>query len=178
MFKIWCFAVVVSTILSGCASSISAWKGRAFAAHQFKPDRLISMTGERRLAFIVHPESSITKGTRFCAESLPDASMAAAGSSSTDASALKAVPLKIGDAYSSTLLQTFHRTEIAELYRQMGWQACQAWAQGVLTNEEYKVHLNKIISTGVDVIQKRAAQPVAASVAGGTAVATATAQKP
>lgn len=145
-------------VLSGCASTITAWKSRPVAVHDLESDRFITMTGERRLALLVDREHA--KQVAWCAESLPEASQAVSSSSKNRAQLTANSNVGSEDTFGTTLTQTFTRTEIAEIYRQMAWQACQAWAQGVFTNTEYNEKLSKILNAGIDVIKIRATQPL------------------
>jgi hypothetical protein len=63
------------------------------------------------------------------------------------------------DATYAGLLQTFQRTEIAEVYRQMGWNICLAWAQGATADPVYLGLLQQYLTGGIEVIKARAAQP-------------------
>jgi cell division septation protein DedD len=183
-------SLVAATTLSGCASTISAWKNRGVAAHTLRPDRFFSLTGERRLAFQVErydphnpPKPKWdSRNKRFvgrvawCAESLPEVSQAVTTSSKAN---IEVPKTKLGaeDAFATTLVATFNRTEIAELYRQMAWQSCQAWAQGVLSDDQYREQLGDIIKTGSGVIMARALQPLNPDVAKAQAEAAAAVKK-
>jgi len=143
--------------LPGCASTISAWKNRSFKEQGFHKPALYSMTGERRLAIAVKPT---TYDMRFCAESLPEA---AAAYSATSGASLKPTGVgegSISDASSMVLTQTYTRTEISEVLRQLGFQTCQAWAQGVLDENEYKLELKNIVAAGIEVMKNRSLQPL------------------
>lgn len=152
--------LAMSTGLTGCASTITAYKNRAFAEHHLKDNFFYTITGERRLAF------TVAKGdkTAWCAESLPEVSQAVSATSKPSLQTKEFFKLGTEDQYGSTLTQTFTRTEIAEIYRQSAWQACQAWAQGVYTDAQYATKLDLIIAAGLDVIHERARQSLPAVV--------------
>jgi membrane-bound lytic murein transglycosylase B len=107
---------------------------------------------------------------RFCAESLPEAALAVDGDTKIDLT-LKPDELgSISDKVDQTLTQTFTRTEKAEILRQLGWQLCQAWAQNVLSNDEYNVELKALVAEGSKILasptsSSPAQQPAAASTA-------------
>lgn len=167
-FRIATIALVALGV-TGCSSLISSWKTRPVAAHKLYSGRMFSLTGERRLAFFVpradagRPYSAAEDEyrTAWCAESLPEASQAVAATSKPS---FGQGELKLGteDSLTTTLTQTFTRTEVAEVFRQLGWQTCQAWAQGVLSDDQYRAHLGDLVKTGLEVIKIRASQPVSA----------------
>jgi len=170
--------VAVAFALSGCASSITAWKNRPVAAHTLRPDRFFTLTGERRLAFQV--KRATARELAWCAESLPEAAQSVTSSSKNAAKLSEKANLSSEDSFGTTLTQTFVRTEVAEVYRQMAWQACQAWAQGVYNDEQYRAQLDSLLNVGADVIRARAAQPLTTTPAKGeaSAVAPTTSTKP
>lgn len=119
----------------------------------------MTVTGERRLEFIAPKGSNL----RMCAESLPEVSSAVAAATGASANIVDKGAASVNDAFKTALLQTFTRTEIAEVLRQMGWQACQAWAQGALDDAQYREQLAKIIDAGIKVVELRASQPLSAA---------------
>jgi len=141
---------------SGCAGTVSSVFNRPVTAHDLSANRLMTVTGERRLAFI----APLNPTVRMCAESLPEVSSAVAAASGANLSAADHASGGFNDSFRTALLQTFARTEIAEVLRQMGWQACQAWAQGAISNEQYQQELARIIGAGIDVVKIRATQPL------------------
>lgn len=185
------FALCSAVTLSGCASTITAWKNRGVASHTLVPGRFFTLTGERRLAFQAErydpnkpPEPWYDRRNKrwvprlaWCAESLPEVSQAVASSSKPNAKLSEHLVLGTDDAYSTTLTQTFNRTEIAEIYRQSAWQACQAWAQGVYSDDEYKSQLDKLLKAGEQIMVIRANQPIPAETSAAAAAAAAAARK-
>lgn len=162
-------------VTSGCASTISAIHNDPARVHTLRPNRFFTLNGNSRMAFQVerydkeHPDRSVyidSKSKRpvyrmaWCAESLPEVAQAVNSSSKPNIKLSEKLSGGTEDAFATALTQTFARTEIAEIYRQMGWQACQAWAQGVMTDEEYKVMLDGIVATGANVVTVRALQPL------------------
>lgn len=142
----------VLILLSGCSSTITAWKSRPFAQHTLgRPEQkggdsqLYILTAERRVAVLI-PENW---DKHFCAESLPEAALALSATSSADLSNAGNGSLNVSDEVRASLLQTFTRTERAEILRQMGWQLCQAWAQNVLSDVEYKEALYDLVDAGL-----------------------------
>jgi hypothetical protein len=75
-------------------------------------------------------------------------------------------------------LQTFQRTEIAEVYRQIGWNLCLAWAQEAISSAEYHALLKEYVTGGIDVIKTRAAQDPSKAAAAPTAAKPAEQPKP
>ena len=186
------FLVAMCLSTTGCASTISAIHNDPARVHTLRPNRFFTLSGNSRMAFQVerydkeHPEWSVYTDNKtkhqvhrlaWCAESLPEVSQAVTAASKPN--------LKIGeklsggteDNFATTLTQTFARTEIAEIYRQMGWQACQAWAEGVMSDEAYERQLTAIINTGASVIEKRASQSISADTGKAAADAAAAAKK-
>jgi hypothetical protein len=168
--------ISVALSLSGCASTITAWKNRPAAAHTLRPDRFFTLTGERRLAFQVDRKNA--RNLAWCAESLPEAAQAVSATSELSGKALSKFEGAAKDAYSTTLVQTFTRTEIAEIYRQMSFQACQAWAQGVYTDAQYAKRLDDLLASGIKVIETRSVQPLTPLAAAASAAASAGTTKP
>ena len=151
--------------LTGCAGAITAWKNDPLQSYKVEGPSIYAMTGDRRTAVF----SDQTSPRKYCAESLPDA-VAAIAASSRAAAKTKGVEVEFGEATAVGLLQTFQRTEIAEVSRQLGWNTCLAWAQGAISNAEYHALLQQIVAGSIDVMKKRASQPVAALPAGSTLV--------
>jgi uncharacterized protein YceK len=141
--------------LSGCAGVVTALTNDPLQHYDVKGPTIYAMTGDRRTAVAFAPGSNF----RFCAESLPDAVAVFTASSSAKAGVKDKAEAAISDATAAGLMQTFHRTEIAEVYRQMGWNTCIAWAQGAITNAEYYTLLDKMVVGGVNVMATRSSQP-------------------
>lgn len=154
---------LASISLGGCAAAISAMKNDPLQKWTIRNPTMFAMTGDRRTA-VVLPSST---GNRFCAESLPDAVAAFTAASKVSASLEGKASGTIDEATYAGLLQTFQRTEIAEIYRQMGWNLCLAWAQGATNDPNYMPLLTAYLNSGIDVIKMRAAQTQATPVVAG-----------
>ncbi len=141
--------------LAGCAGTITAFKNDPLQSYEVKVPSIYAMTGDRRTAVFARQNSDM----KYCAESLPDA-VAAVAASSRAAANYKEAGIDIADSTAVGLLQTFQRTEIAEVSRQLGWNTCLAWAQGAITSSQYHQLLEKLVVGSIDVMQKRAGQPV------------------
>lgn len=157
------FFSIVCIPLGACATLVTAWKNDPLQSYDVAGTSVYAMTGDRRTAiFFMGPDGT----KRFCAESLPDA-VAAFSATSKAAAALDGGPKAKGEASFEEraiagLLQTFQRTESAELYRQMGWNTCIAWAQGGIDSSQYFNLLETMIDGGMAAIGKRADQPLPA----------------
>ena len=152
--------LLAALALSGCASSITALQNSPTKPHTLRPNRFFSLTGERRLAFQVKRSDD---RVAWCAESLPEAAQAVSATSKPNLQIPNGPTVGTDDSFSTTLLQTFTRTEIAEMYRQMAWQACQAWAQEVYTDAQYREQLNMLLASGIKVIETRSTQALPGS---------------
>lgn len=155
----WVRALLISAFAvatGGCASMVTAWKNDPLQSYKIESSSIYAMTGDRRTAIIFRDE--LTKKNRFCAESLPDAVAAFSAASKANAGVKDKVTAGYEDAAYAGLLQTFQRTEIAEIYRQLGWNMCLAWAQGGLEDPHYRALLTKFADGGLDAIAKRAIQ--------------------
>ena len=141
------------TSLTSCAALVSAWKNDPLQSYDLLGPSVYAMTGDRRTAIIVKRDDRLV----FCAESLPDAVAAIAATSKLRAS-LGENSIGTEDSTAVGLMQTFQRTEIAEVSRQMGWNVCLAWAQGGITNEQYYTLLSKMVDGTIDVMRTRAGQ--------------------
>jgi hypothetical protein len=151
-FKLACAASLLS--LTGCAGVVTAFKNDPLQAYPADQASVYAMTGDRRTAVMMSKDSPY----RFCAESLPDAVAAFSASSKASLGIDGKGNAAIEDAAVAGLLQTFQRTEIAEVFRQLGWNTCLAWAQGAITQEEYHALLSKMVAGGLEVMAKRASQ--------------------
>lgn len=143
--------------LSGCSSTISAWKARPAAQHNLTTGEFWTLTGERRLA-IFTKRPGVDGTPVWCAESLPEASMAITSSSAPKIDQASKITVSADDKFSTTLTQTSTRTEIAEIFRQMSFLNCQAFALGAFDEKDYRdsvVNLNKV---GIAVITNRSLQ--------------------
>lgn len=148
---------LAATGLSGCAGAITAWKSDPLQSYNVAAPSIYAMTGDRRTAVFTKRDSLL----KYCAESLPDAVAAVAASSSATAKG-KGVELGMTDATTISLLQTFQRTEIAEVSRQLGWNTCLAWSQGAITDAQYFGLLQQMVTGSIDVMKARASQPTGA----------------
>lgn len=158
-----------SLTICGCAPIVTAWKNDPLQAYDVAGPSIYAMTGDRRTAVFADKESKL----KYCAESMPDAVAAYAASSRANAkvTGLKneaAVDAAIGESTAAALLQTFQRTENAEITRQMGWNICLAWSQGGITDAQYFILLDKLVTGSVDAMKVRAAQPLTATASNGT----------
>jgi hypothetical protein len=165
--------VISSFMLSACSSMVTAWKNDPLQAYTIERPTIYAMTGDRRTAVMMLPG----QGQRFCAESLPDAAAAFSAASEANAGVKDQVTGAFKDSTTAALLQTFQRTEIAEVYRQMGWNLCLAWAQQAIDTPQYHALLKEYLTGGIDVIKTRASQPAAAA-AGAAAAKPADPPKP
>lgn len=151
--------------LTGCASTITALLNRPIQADNYYFDgnhavSVMSLQGQYRVGTLRDIKSTL----RVCAESLPDTATAAAAASSLSVSdpvtgGVRAV--SGSDEFSSALLQTFQRTETADVVRQLGWQYCQAWSNGALTDSQYAELLVALTRGAITVLEKRASAPPA-----------------
>lgn len=131
-------------LVSGCAGVVTAFKNDPLQAYDVEHASIYAMTGDRRTAVMLEQNPK----HRFCAESLPDAVAAFAASSRARAGITGKGDAEFSDATTAGLLQTFQRTEIAEVYRQMGWNTCLAWLQGAITQPQYHELLRKMVDGG------------------------------
>ncbi len=160
MKKLAILTLLFSTFsIHGCAGYLNAWTNDPFQRHKIKGSTVYTMTGDRRTAIVNDKNSNM----RYCAESLPDGISALASSSTAN---IKAEGLKGGagggldfsDKNAVSLMQTFQRTEIAELSRQLGWSTCLAWMQGAISDAQYHAILKDIVTGSIEVMKTRASQ--------------------
>ena len=159
MFLRCIFLFTSALSLSACAGVVTAFKNDPLQSYDVPGATVYAMTGDRRTAVFF----DTARNWRYCAESLPDAvaAYAAASSAKLRADQIRGgsgVEVGFGDATSVGLLQTFQRTEIAEVSRQMGWNLCLAWTQGGITNDQYYSLLDKLVTGSVDVMKTRSGQ--------------------
>ena len=175
MLKRAALLLLTGLLTSSCASTISAYKNRAVSKHgimykdKFEEGQVFVMTGERRLAV------AIPLGTQrhfnLCAEPLPDVAAAFGAASSLNASRA-GTEVGVTDATAMKILQTFNRTENAELLRVWSFVSCLAWAQGQLENPVYKAAFKQMTAGIIDVMKTNAIQARAPAATGAVADAT------
>lgn len=164
------FITAIGYALSGCSASISAYKNRAISKHgtlykeKFENGQVMALTGDRRLA-IGFPEKPSTP-FKFCAESIPDAAAAIGAASSLKVSD----KIEAGDSVSTGLLQTFNRTENAELFRAWSFTMCSAWAQGAITTPQYHESLSTMTGALAEVMKTNATKGITYAAPGSTIV--------
>lgn len=141
--------------VSSCASLITAFKNDPLQHYDLVGPTIYTMTGDRRTAVALKGP----QGFRFCAESLPDAVAVFTASSKAKLLAEGKFEAGLDEATAAGLLQTFQRTEIAEVYRQLGWNTCMAWAQGAIGDARYSQMLTAMVAGGIDIMKIRASQP-------------------
>jgi len=154
-------AIIPFFVLTGCSSLVTAWKNDPLQSYTIERPSIYAMTGDRRTAVIMMPG----QGQRFCAESLPDAAAAFSAASEASAGVQDRATGAFKDSATAALLQTFQRTEIAEVYRQIGWNLCLAWAQEAIDSAQYHALLKDYVGGGIKAIETRAAQPAAGATA-------------
>jgi hypothetical protein len=146
--------------LPGCAGLVSAWKNDPIQSYDVTGPSIYAMTGDRRTAIFTGSPGAL----KYCAESLPDAVSVFTASSKAglEADMVEKVTGKATyeDASAAALLQTFQRTEIAELSRQMAFNLCLGWSQGALDAVQYHALLSELVAGSIDVMKLRAAQPI------------------
>ncbi len=158
-------AVSLMVSLSGCTSTLTAWKTRPFAIHPLDPDKLITATAERRL-IITASRSKDTAAkpivpAYICAESSPDAVQGTSASTKPSLQISTNGKAGLEDSYGTLMTLTSSRTGPAMLYSEIGFSMCQAWLQGVYTNDEYRLRLTELNAAAIEAL-KTLAQPAAA----------------
>ena len=156
-----CTLLTAMLFMSGCASTISSFQNdplHHYVIGKKEKTSVYAMTGDRRTAIMFAPVVEGSPRYRFCAESLPDAVSVFTGSSKAKFNLTGKGEAEAGDQSAAAVLQTFHRTEMADIYRQMGWNACIAWAQGGITDEQYFTLLQLLTTEGMRAINTRAGQ--------------------
>ncbi len=146
------------TLLGGCSSVVTAWKADPIQIYPVKKatventgSAIYTMTGERRTAVVMNRMGK----DAFCAESLPEAASAYGAKSGATAKGAK-IEGSFSDDFALTLLQTYQRTEISEIYRQMAWNTCLAWAQQAISDAQYQALVAKMVTGGIEVMKMRA----------------------
>lgn len=111
----------------------------------------LSLTADRRVAIFksdkTDPENPI--GLMACAEALPDVAL-----SSTVESELKAtieaagkgeLDAEAAEKLTQALTVAYQRTEKSDLVRQLGWQLCQGFLNGAVSNDDYRRLLEMMV---------------------------------
>jgi hypothetical protein len=155
------FLATTFLAMTSCAGTVSAWKNDPLQSYKVAGPSIYAMTGDRRTAVFTRKDKD--GPLRFCAESMPDAISVFTGSSAVNVKAegiTKSLGVEAGftDTSAAGVLQTFQRTEIAEVLRQLGWNTCLAWAQGAITEPEYYGLLDKVVTGSIDVMKTRSTQ--------------------
>lgn len=148
--------LVVATLPTcGCASYLNAIFTRSVSSEEMLDNKLLTMTGERRVAIAV-PRGADSKSI-LCAESLPDAAQAAGGRTGLQLKGSGTAGRSLGfeDESQTALLQTFTRTETSDVIRQLGWQVCNAYAVQAIDKWAYERLLTKITDGAIEVMKRR-----------------------
>lgn len=151
--------IVLLGLLCGCSSFATAVFERPQIRDEIKDSQevvIITTTGERRI--------TTTHSGIVCAESYPDVATAAGAVSKAAASASGSqgagtVSGNVSDQFQTALLQTFNRTETADVVRQIGWQICQAYSNARITKYDYYALLNNLTTRAFNTLDKRASAP-------------------
>lgn len=159
---------VSGLLLSGCAAALSAYKNRSsnkmdIGATSAQAGEIVIVTGERRIAIAIPNQANF----QFCAEALPDAA-AAFGAASSAGLARPGMQGGINESSAMGLLQTFNRTENAELLRSWGFISCLAKAQRHFEDPEYRALFTTMTNGLVEVMKANAANTTAILATGGT----------
>jgi len=164
--------------IGGCSA---AWTTIFERSVQSEPlDRgpqAISMTAERRIV-LVRPRRIAHTDPIVCLESLPDVARAASAQSRGDlqngaAAGTTAARISFEDQFSTSLLQTFQRTQLADVSRNLAWQICLAYANGAITEIQYHTLLELIIQRSFHVLGTPPVVTTAARSPSGTGTAAA-----
>lgn len=171
--------ILIGFTLSGCASSIISYKNRAVSKHdlakqKYQTGAVFVLTGERRLA-VAFPADKLNY--RFCPESLPDVA-SAIGAASTGSADWGGRKLGFSDQVTQALMQTFQRTNDAELLRQLAFMNCTAWAQTpqrAVDGTMDKAYWDQVKHITTEVLalmkERKAAAPAAGNTSGGASAA-------
>lgn len=126
--------------LAGCAAPMAAWKGRAYAERNIEAGELITLSSTYRNART--GENPLRSGQKIvCFEPHSEVAALMAGTTS-----LTYVPATVSDTATATLMKGADPDKLVQLAKLHQAVACQAWLDGVMTNEEYKTRVLSLLT--------------------------------
>lgn len=164
-----CLAAPV--LLSGCAAEVTAILERPVSSENINLNKLVVMTGERRLAIVAPFDKNNPEDRQkiICAESLPDAARfvkaTSEGEAKTSGSGGVSQSLSMKELFETALTKTYDRTETSDVVRQLGWQVCQAYVNRAIDTDQYYQLLNKLVDGSFQTM--KATKAMKATSAGG-----------
>lgn len=160
--------LAISTVLclGGCAHIAEIVDNPSIETKQIRDGdhRIISMTGDRRMIRSKAEMHSVPSSDRtdrtavagtmvVCAETQADA-ISARGSSSGLSVAARG---SLTDQITESLTQTYARTELSDVVRQLSWQLCNANMNGNLPTPIYQIALLELQNEALQVLRVRTA---------------------
>ncbi|WP_125996652.1 hypothetical protein [Sphingomonas sp. S-NIH.Pt15_0812] len=137
-------AVTLALSLSGCASTIEAWKGRPWGSHNFRAqkiyvgsaDRRISITGERDGSVIICPELS------------PEVAVSRSAQSTPSLSIKEAQTLSFADAVTALQMKGHELDASSQKYAMLHWTLCTAYLNSTIDKPTYQRELLALVADG------------------------------
>lgn len=152
--------VCISTILSGCASSIYTFHNRAVVEDSLKDSAgttvvgTLSVTAARRIALVKLEGENRGK---FCAEPPPDVSenISTALDAAINAK-LASIPIDtaISDKLKVEAVVLTTRTALLDIYRTGTYSLCQYYLNGAISGSELNTNFNELTTNVINAMSK------------------------
>lgn len=137
------FTLILSSILlSGCAALSQTFWQRPVIEDVPGGFNTLALTADRRIAVFKSDKSDKDnyKGEKACAEAQPDVALSSEVESKLTA-AIKDATLdgsaELSESVKQAITLAYQRTENSDLVRQLGWQICQGYLNGAITESDY-----------------------------------------
>jgi len=139
-------SILLLVLLSGCSTASQVFWSRPVIQDSLPAGfDTLALTADRRIA-VFSKDSSGKKIS--CAEALPDVAISSEVDSSVKL-AIKKLEAELGVEAAESVKQAisvaYQRTETSDLVRQLGWQLCQGYLNGAITNEHYFYLLERLV---------------------------------
>lgn len=139
LILVFCF------ILTGCASQIAAWKGRAYGEHSINGNTLVTMSGTFRTGRTSKPDPLNGNKVYLCLEPFPEVAALMGG---TDKLMLPIIaPGTSVDTSATVTLSKGHESTSNYQAASLAYTiACNEWINGNLSKEDYAASVKAIVS--------------------------------
>jgi len=137
--------ILLVMFLGGCATSGQVFFSRPVIEKDIKSGfNTLALTADRRIAVFTSNEGKKIS----CAEALPDVAISSEVHSSVNVALKKLedeLSVEAAESIKQAISVAYQRTEKSDLVRQLGWQLCQGYLNGAITDEHYFYLLERLV---------------------------------
>ncbi len=138
--------------VSGCASSMEAWKGRAWGSHEFRPDKIYVASADRRIVL-----TGLAGGKKVaCAELAPEVAVSRSASSTPSLSVKEAQSISFADAVTALQMKGHEMDGSSQKFAMLHWTLCTAYLNGALDQPTYRAELLQLVKAGTEAMLAQA----------------------